>query len=186
MIAMTGMRMSGKMSTGVRSAASGPTIRIVSASTINVYGRRNAMRTIPSMPRTLPSHETSLAPPPTCAPLSPHWLCCAAQSSSGIVSDFGRFVQLPRRERWTGGARQVAARTGLKGSQMRLKCRQKWLVDADRFDLMAGGVARRFRKAVRDCQRRAVGGVQDEHRQAGNELRRLRIEDFGLFGAHLP
>ena len=34
--AITGMRMSGKMSIGVRSAASGPTIRISSASTTNV------------------------------------------------------------------------------------------------------------------------------------------------------
>ncbi len=34
--AITGMRMSGKMSTGVRNAASGPTIRMVSASTTNV------------------------------------------------------------------------------------------------------------------------------------------------------
>ena len=34
--AMTGMRMSGKMSAGVRSAASGPTIRMSRASTTNV------------------------------------------------------------------------------------------------------------------------------------------------------
>src|SRR6187455_1910191 len=60
------------------------------------------------------------------------------------------------------------------------------LVNAHRFELMALGVARRFRKAVRDGERGAVGGVQDEHRQARDELRRLRIEDFGLFGAHLP
>ena len=44
-IATTGMRMSGKMSTGVRSAASGPMIRMARARTTNVYGRRNAMRT---------------------------------------------------------------------------------------------------------------------------------------------
>jgi hypothetical protein len=37
--------MSGNMSTGVRNAASGPTIKITSASTTKVYGRRNAMRT---------------------------------------------------------------------------------------------------------------------------------------------
>ena len=34
--AITGMRISGKMSVGVRRAASGPTIRISSASTTNV------------------------------------------------------------------------------------------------------------------------------------------------------
>ena len=34
--AITGMRMSGKMSTGVRSAASGPKIRISNARTTNV------------------------------------------------------------------------------------------------------------------------------------------------------
>ena len=47
--AMTGMRISGKISVGVRSAASGPMIRIRSASTTNVYGRSSAMRTIPFM-----------------------------------------------------------------------------------------------------------------------------------------
>jgi SlyX protein len=39
------MRISGKMSVGVRSAASGPTMRISSASTTKVYGRVSAMRT---------------------------------------------------------------------------------------------------------------------------------------------
>src|SRR5580704_6687828 len=52
--AITGMRMSGKMSTGVRSAESGPTIRISNASTTKVYGRRSAMRTIPTIQRLLP------------------------------------------------------------------------------------------------------------------------------------
>ena len=45
--AITGMRMSGKMSTGVRKAASGPISMSSSANTTNVYGRRSAMRTIP-------------------------------------------------------------------------------------------------------------------------------------------
>src|SRR3984957_5642300 len=42
---ITGIRMSGKISVGVRSAASGPTIRRSSASTTNVYGRLKAIRT---------------------------------------------------------------------------------------------------------------------------------------------
>jgi hypothetical protein len=41
--------MSGKMSVGVFSAASGPNIRIRIASTTGVYGRRSASRTIASM-----------------------------------------------------------------------------------------------------------------------------------------
>ena len=40
------MLMFGKMSVGVRAIASGPTIRMSSASTTNVYGRRSAIRTI--------------------------------------------------------------------------------------------------------------------------------------------
>src|SRR5260221_8785436 len=42
---ITGIRMSGKMSVGVRSAASGPMIRRSSASTTKVYGRLSAIRT---------------------------------------------------------------------------------------------------------------------------------------------
>src|ERR1700676_2832698 len=42
---MTGIRMSGKMSVGVRSAANGPIIRRSSASTTKVYGRLRAIRT---------------------------------------------------------------------------------------------------------------------------------------------
>jgi hypothetical protein len=42
---MTGMRISGKMSVGVRRAASGPMINSSRASTTNVYGRLNAIRT---------------------------------------------------------------------------------------------------------------------------------------------
>src|SRR6202000_2881664 len=42
---ITGMRISGKMSVGVRSAASGPMIRSSSASTTKVYGRLSAIRT---------------------------------------------------------------------------------------------------------------------------------------------
>jgi len=41
------MRMSGKISVGVHNAASGPMIRMSSASTTNVYGRLRAMRTMP-------------------------------------------------------------------------------------------------------------------------------------------
>ena len=44
--AITGMLMSGKMSVGVRNAASGPMMSSSSASTTNVYGRCSAMRTI--------------------------------------------------------------------------------------------------------------------------------------------
>src|SRR5882757_2269466 len=46
---MTGMLMFGKMSVGVRSADAVPKIRISTAMTTNVYGRRKASRTIPSM-----------------------------------------------------------------------------------------------------------------------------------------
>src|SRR5882724_7885277 len=42
---ITGIRMSGKISVGVRNAASGPRIRRSSASTTNVYGRLSAIRT---------------------------------------------------------------------------------------------------------------------------------------------
>src|ERR1700722_20491566 len=42
---ITGIRISGKMSVGERSAASGPMIRRSSASTTNVYGRLKAIRT---------------------------------------------------------------------------------------------------------------------------------------------
>src|SRR6476619_3833991 len=46
---MTGMRMSGKMSVGVRSAARGPTIRSSNAMTTKVSGRVRAMRTSDTM-----------------------------------------------------------------------------------------------------------------------------------------
>src|SRR5471032_389680 len=45
MTAITGMRISGKMSVGVRNAANGPAIRIRIASTTKVYGFPNAIRT---------------------------------------------------------------------------------------------------------------------------------------------
>src|ERR1700749_396581 len=48
---MTGIRISGKMSVGVRSAASGPMISSSSASTTKVYGRLSAMRTKAVMER---------------------------------------------------------------------------------------------------------------------------------------
>src|ERR1700680_2140560 len=43
---ITGIRMSGKISVGVRSAARGPRIASSNASTTNVYGRLRAIRTI--------------------------------------------------------------------------------------------------------------------------------------------
>jgi hypothetical protein len=43
---MTGMLIEGKMSVGVRAMTTGLTIRISSASTMNVYGRSRATRTI--------------------------------------------------------------------------------------------------------------------------------------------
>src|SRR5712671_2827360 len=46
---MMGMLMLGKMSVGVRNAEAVPKIRISTAMTTNVYGRRKASRTIPSM-----------------------------------------------------------------------------------------------------------------------------------------
>jgi hypothetical protein len=92
MIAMIGMRISGKMSTGVRSAASGPTSMMVSASTTNVYGRRNAMRTIPNMPQTLPVTDS-----PPQRVLSPdHDFYAASHNVGAMVSDFGLFVQMTK------------------------------------------------------------------------------------------
>src|SRR5438132_10452584 len=44
---MAGMLMFGKMSVGVRKADAVPKIRISTAMTMNVYGRRKASRTIP-------------------------------------------------------------------------------------------------------------------------------------------
>ncbi len=44
---ITGMLMFGKMSVGVRKAEAVPKIRISTAMTMNVYGRRKANRTIP-------------------------------------------------------------------------------------------------------------------------------------------
>src|SRR3954447_7707352 len=68
---MTGMLMLGKISVGVRSADAVPKIRINTAMTMNVYGRRKASRTIPSMkllpPETIflsrlrPIHRAALA-----------------------------------------------------------------------------------------------------------------------------
>src|SRR5687767_772723 len=51
------MRISGNMSTGVRSAASWPTIMSSNAITTNVYGRFNAMRTMPIMPDDVPPRD---------------------------------------------------------------------------------------------------------------------------------
>src|SRR3546814_16625940 len=47
--AITGILIAGKMSVGVRRYASGPTIRISSARTMNVYGRASAILTRPCM-----------------------------------------------------------------------------------------------------------------------------------------
>ena len=55
---ITGMPMFGKMSVGVFSAASTPTIRISTARTMKVYGRCSATRTIQSIPSVLPSSVT--------------------------------------------------------------------------------------------------------------------------------
>src|SRR5258708_7838929 len=46
---MIGMSMLGKMSTGMRNAASAPNRKMSSTATMNVYGRLSAIRTIPSM-----------------------------------------------------------------------------------------------------------------------------------------
>jgi len=49
------------------------------------------------------------------------------QSSAGMVSDFGRFVQLPRRERSAGDGRRAAAGWRARQPDIRRKCRQKRL-----------------------------------------------------------
>ena len=56
--AITGILISGKISTGVREAASGPMMRSRSARTTNVYGRRNAMRTMAVIRGELPPWQT--------------------------------------------------------------------------------------------------------------------------------
>ena len=61
---MTGILMSGKMSVGVVSAASGPKIRIRMARTKKVYGRRKPSRTIASIQRSAPILKDVRAPPP--------------------------------------------------------------------------------------------------------------------------
>src|SRR6201996_6983792 len=60
---ITGMRMSGKISVGVRSAARGPRISSRSASTTNVYGRLSAIRTsaIISQVFPMPAQQRGLA-----------------------------------------------------------------------------------------------------------------------------
>src|ERR1700722_70079 len=50
---MIGMLMLGKMSTGIRSAASVPRINIKNAATTKVYGRLSAILTMASMPSNL-------------------------------------------------------------------------------------------------------------------------------------
>src|ERR1700722_12087909 len=57
------MLMFGKMSVGVRRAAVVPKIRINSAMTTKVYGRRNASRTIPIMTFLLRHRVCSYCPP---------------------------------------------------------------------------------------------------------------------------
>src|ERR1700722_4198752 len=51
---ITGIRISGKMSVGVRSVASGPIINSSSASTTKVYGRLSAIRTSAIIKRAFP------------------------------------------------------------------------------------------------------------------------------------
>jgi hypothetical protein len=51
---ITGIRISGKMSVGVRSVASGPIINSSSASTTKVYGRLSAIRTNAIIKRAFP------------------------------------------------------------------------------------------------------------------------------------
>src|ERR1700687_4737138 len=60
---MTGMRISGKMSVGVRKAASGPIINRSSASTTKVYGRLSAMRTSAIIKRGAPGQVEGQEPP---------------------------------------------------------------------------------------------------------------------------
>ena len=62
--------MSGKMSVGVRSAASGPKIRISSASTTNVYGRLSAMRTSAIINQAFLSQEAAGPACPTAGPFA--------------------------------------------------------------------------------------------------------------------
>ena len=59
---MTGMLMFGKISVGVRNAASGPMIKMSSASTMNVYGRSSAMRTMPIMGNARTDQDEIIGP----------------------------------------------------------------------------------------------------------------------------
>src|ERR1700753_925981 len=58
---ITGIRISGKMSVGVRSAASGPMIRINSASTTKVEGRPSAILTMAFMDALLDRSQIAVA-----------------------------------------------------------------------------------------------------------------------------
>jgi hypothetical protein len=60
---ITGMLMFGKMSVGVRKAEAVPKIRISTAMTMNVYGRRKASRTIPIIGVLPRERVPSLQPP---------------------------------------------------------------------------------------------------------------------------
>ena len=58
--AITGTRMFGKMSTGIRSVASTPRIRMAMAMTTKVSGRDRAVRTIPIKARAPSTSATSV------------------------------------------------------------------------------------------------------------------------------
>src|SRR5258708_26740556 len=73
---ITGIRMSGKMSVGVRSAASGPMIRRSSASTTKVYGRLSAIRTSAIMNQAFLGPRESRSEEHTSELQSPDHLVC--------------------------------------------------------------------------------------------------------------
>src|SRR5690606_21451564 len=56
-MAITGIRISGKMSVGVRSAANGPKISSSNAITTKVYGRCSAVRTTPTSKQRSPTPQ---------------------------------------------------------------------------------------------------------------------------------
>src|SRR6202022_1482390 len=93
---MRGMLMFGKMSVGVRKADAVPKIRISTAMTMNVYGRRKASRTIPIigvLPRERCSSRSS--PPMLRAALAPlplgtsasGWKSCVPRRMQAVPSD---------------------------------------------------------------------------------------------------
>src|SRR5216684_7952276 len=90
---ITGMLMFGKISVGVRSADAVPKIRISTAMTINVYGRRRARRTTPIITFSL-VNDVAVAPPILAATL---WTL-ARQTAHAVLTTAMRNIRSDKPE----------------------------------------------------------------------------------------